>query len=67
MMREWDLAGRCCAGRGWWCAMARIFGVTGFTRPQPNFANSDCGNKMIPFHAIWGLCWRRVAEFNGFY
>ena len=44
-----------------------FFGVTGFTRPQPNFANSDCGNKMIPFHAIWGLCWRRVAEFNGFY
>ena len=25
MMREWDVAGRCCAGRGWWCAMAWIF------------------------------------------
>ena len=25
MMPEWDVAGRCCAGRGWWCAMAWIF------------------------------------------
>ena len=25
MMREWDVAGRCCAGRGWWCAMACFF------------------------------------------
>ena len=24
-MHEWDVAGRCCAGRGWWCAMALIF------------------------------------------
>ena len=45
MMREWDVPGRCCAGRGWWCAMAWIFFVMGFTHPQPNFA------------AIWGLCW----------
>ena len=42
MMREWDVAGRCCAGRGWWCAMAWIvfLGVMGFTHPQPNFTNS---------------------------
>ena len=44
MMREWDVAGRCCAGRGWWCAMACFFfflgGVLGFTHPQQNFANS---------------------------
>ena len=25
MMREWDVPGRCCAGRGWWCAMACFF------------------------------------------
>ena len=48
MMRE----GRCCAGRGWWCAMAWIFfgGVMGFTHLQQ--IQSDCGKKMIPFHAI---------------
>ena len=40
MIREWDVAGRCCAGRGWWCAMPWIFGVMGFTHPQPIFANS---------------------------
>ena len=30
MMREWDVAGRCCAGRSWWCAMAWIFWCYGF-------------------------------------
>ena len=35
-----------------------FFGVMGFTHPQPNFANSiRLRKKMIPFHAIWGLCW----------
>ncbi len=27
MMREWDVAGRCCAGRGWWRAMAWILAI----------------------------------------
>ena len=37
MMREWYVAGRCCAGR--WlvlCYGVDFFGVMGFTHPQPN-------------------------------
>ena len=39
MMREWDVAGRCCAGRGWWCAMAWIvfFGCYGFHTSAAEF------------------------------
>ena len=39
MMREWDVAGRCCAGRGWWCGVD-FFGIMGFTHPQVTLVNS---------------------------
>ena len=59
MMREWDVAGRCCAGRGWWCAMAWIFWCYWVSHIRSRILQfqSDCAKKMIPFHAIWGLCW----------
>ena len=45
MMREWDVAGRCCAGRGWWCAMAWIFLGLWVSNIRSQFLQiqSDCG------------------------
>ena len=41
MMREWDVAGRCCAGRGWWCAMAWTFWRYGFHTSAAEFCKSN--------------------------
>ena len=48
MMREWDVAGRCCAGRGWCCAMAWIFWCYGFHTSAAEF----CKKKMAPFGQV---------------
>ena len=68
MMREWDVAGRCCAGRGWWCAMAWIFWCYVLHTSAAKFCkfNQTAETKMIPFHAIWGLClcWYNVFLLN---
>ena len=54
MMREWDVAGRCCAGD-----MAWIFLVLWVSHIHSQILpiQSHCAKKMIPFHAIWGLYW----------
>ena len=61
-MREGDVAGRCSVGRVWWCAMPRgFFWCDGFHTSVAQFCrfNQNTEN-MIPFHAIWGLCWHSL-------
>ena len=69
-MDEWDVAGRCCAGCGWWCAMAWIFWCYGFHTSAAEFCKfNQTAEKIIAFHAIWGLCWYNflVCHLNKLY
>ena len=66
MMREWYVAGRCCAGGGWCCAMAWIFLVLWVSHIRSRILQiqSDCRQKMLPFHAIGGLCWYNYRSYH---
>ena len=64
MMREWDVAGRCCAGRGWWCAMACIFWCMVFTHPQPNSANSIRLRKKRYHFMLFGVYAGTILDFS---
>ena len=51
MMREWYVAGRCCAGGGWCCAMAWIFLVLWVSHIRSRILQiqSDCGKRLYHF------------------
>ena len=65
MMREWDVAGRCCAGRGWWCGVD-FFGIMGFTHPQVTLVNSmRLAKKKIMLFGVYAgmILFPRIFQF----
>ena len=60
MMREGDVAGRCCVGRGWWCAMACVYGCDRFQTYAVEISEFNQVAEKI-FYAIWGLWWHNFS------